>query len=158
MSVIVEAVSVVVKRNSIRTKFPGDWSPFRSIVFSQYSMCADSSLASVSFLAAKDAYSYTKFLEEIGFVYLQDFAIADQTQGLKDSCDWCFITNFEIDNNAATAVTGCKLEGCRETKLYVPPDWEFKGSISQRCRYQDEGKNRKGLLSLNLTQHYQGVN
>ena len=158
MSVIVEAVSVVVKRNSIQTKFPGGWSSFRSIVFSQYSMCADSSLASVSFLAAKDAHSYTKFLEEVGFVYLQDFAIADQTQGLKDSCDWCYITNFEIDNNPATAVTGCKLEGCSEKKLYVPPDWEFKGSISQRCRYQDEGKNRKGLLYLNLTQHYQGVN
>ena len=158
MSVIVEAVSVVVKRNSIQTKFPGGWSSFRSIVFSQYSMCADSSLASVSFLAAKDAHSYTKFLEEVGFVYLQDFAIADQTQGLKDSCDWCYITNFEIDNNPATAVTGCKLEGCSETKLYVPPSWEFKGSLSQRCRYQDEGKNRKVLLYLNLTQQYQGVN
>jgi len=114
MSVIVEAVSVVIKRNSIRTKFPGGWSLFQSILYSRYSMCADSSLASVNFLAAKDAYTYTKFLGEIGFVYLQDFAIADQTQGLKDSCDWCYITNFEIDNNA---VTGCKLEGCGETKL-----------------------------------------
>jgi hypothetical protein len=148
MSVIVEAVSVVVKRNSIRTKFPGGWSLFQSILYSRYSMCADSSLASVSFLAAKDAYSYTKFLEEMGFVYLQDFAIADQTQGLKDSCDWCYIIDFKIDNNV---VTGCKLEGCRETKLYVPPGWEFNGSLSERCRYQDEGKSRKVLLFPNIT-------
>lgn len=89
MSVLIEAVSVVVNRDSIRKKFSGGWSSFQSTIFSQYSMCADSSLAAVNFLAARDAHSYMEFLEEMSFVYLQDFAIVDQTQGFKDLCDWC---------------------------------------------------------------------
>ncbi len=146
MSVLIEAVSVVVKRDSIRTKFSGGWSSFQSIVFSQYSMCADSNLATVSFLAARDAHSYMGFLEEMDFIYLQDFAIADQTQGLKDICDWCYIADFKINNNPAMTVTGCKAEGGKEEKLYVPPGWKYEGSLSQYCTYQDTDEVKTGKV------------
>lgn len=146
MSVLIEAVSVVIKRDSIRTKFSGGWSSFQSIVFSQYSTCADSNLATVSFLAASDAFSYVRFLEEMDFIYLQDFAIADQTQGLKDTCDWCYITDFKLYNNPAMAVTGCKAEGGKERKLYVPPGWKFEGSLSQHCTYQDTDEVNTGKV------------
>ncbi len=117
MSVLIEAVSVVVKRDSIRMKFSGGWSSFQSIVFSQYSMCADSNLATVTFLASRDAYSYMGFLEEMDFIYLQDFVIADQTQGLKDICDWCYIADFKINNNSAMAVTGLHFQTIGKTLL-----------------------------------------
>ena len=28
-----------------------------------------------------------------------------------------YLTDFEIDNNPATAIIGCKAEGCKEEKL-----------------------------------------
>ena len=48
-----------------------------------------------------------------------------------------YLTDFEIDNNPATAIIGCKAEGCKEEKLN---EWSYN--------FLTSGDNGSRLLKI----------
>lgn len=141
MSVLVEAVTLIVKKHSVRERYPGGWKAF---VFEvpNGSLCADDALASISFMAPEDVESYIGFLEKKGLTYLlegepADMVIADQIQGLKHICHWCYITDFDLYSDPNKRLTGCKSIYSQVDQIFVPEGWEYEGSISQHCLYVD---------------------
>ena len=57
MAILVEAISVVIKRSVIDQKFPGGWEAFVEDCPNR-TLCADSALARVGFMTPVDVESY----------------------------------------------------------------------------------------------------
>ena len=57
MAVLVEAISVVVRRDAIGARYPGGWRGFLSIVPNS-TLCADDDLVRVGFMAPPDVEAF----------------------------------------------------------------------------------------------------
>jgi len=57
MAVLVEAISVIVRVDSINKKFPGGWIGFKDHVPNQ-TLCADNELARVGFMTSEDVKNF----------------------------------------------------------------------------------------------------
>jgi hypothetical protein len=89
MAVLVEGISVVVRRNAIDLAFDGGWKAFVSSV-PNATLCIDDQLARVGFMDPKAVENYVKGLESRGLVFLQsekcvDVAVVDQQRGSNDA-------------------------------------------------------------------------
>ena len=92
MAVLVEGISVIVRKVRIDDTYPDRWEGFVSDCPNN-TLCADSNIARVGFLDPDDVDSFCKQLETYGLVSQRegkaiDFVVADQLQGLTVDCDW----------------------------------------------------------------------
>jgi hypothetical protein len=53
MAVLIEAISVVIRADTLLKKFPGGWGAFKLIVPNQ-TLCADNEIVRVGFMAPQD--------------------------------------------------------------------------------------------------------
>ena len=93
MAVLIEAVSVVIRREAMSRKCPGRW-PACVADLALPSLCADNVLAALSFWEPADADACIEFLVRRGLVHLHhgspvDIEIVDQTQGCRLQVPWC---------------------------------------------------------------------
>jgi len=101
MSVLVEAYSVIVKKQSIAQRFPGGMSRFSSTV-PNGTYCADENLVRVGFMDSQDVEDYLGHLIACGLVFRQnghpeDINIVDPIQGLHVECDWLRLTKINLN-------------------------------------------------------------
>jgi hypothetical protein len=87
MAVLVEAISVVVRVDTIGDRYPGGWLAFEKDVPNQ-TLCCDNELARVGFMNPKDCRSFVDRLEAVGIIHLkngnsQDVVVVDQCKGLR---------------------------------------------------------------------------
>jgi hypothetical protein len=68
MVVLIEAISVVIRRNEIEASYPGGWKSFAADAPNS-TLCADSQLARVGFMQPSDVQAYVSELERSGLVY-----------------------------------------------------------------------------------------
>lgn len=92
MAVLVEAISVVVRRDAIDRAFAGGWSAFLLSV-PNATFCTDGELARVGFLSSPEAAGYVAELEAGGLVLFDghrfiDIAVVDQQGGPMRPCEW----------------------------------------------------------------------
>src|SRR5687768_14685298 len=92
MAVLVEALSVIVRRSAINARFRGGWAAFEKII-PNHTGCADDDLARVGFMSAVDVGGFISILTEGGLIFQRDniavdFAIVDQLDGPVGSCPW----------------------------------------------------------------------
>src|SRR5260370_3074825 len=85
MAVLVEAISVVVRRDAIDRAFDGGWRAFVSRL-PNATLCTDDQLARVGFMDPKAVENFVKGLEAAGLVFLRsgkcaDIAAVDQQRG-----------------------------------------------------------------------------
>jgi hypothetical protein len=57
MSVLIEAISVVMRADELLKKFPGGWDAFKGIVPNQ-TLCADNEIVRVGFMTPQDVESF----------------------------------------------------------------------------------------------------
>lgn len=57
MAVLVEAISIIIRGDSILDKFPGSWEAFQAFVPNE-SWCADGELVSIPMMMPSDALSF----------------------------------------------------------------------------------------------------
>lgn len=151
MAVLIEAVSVVIRRDAITKKYPGGWPAF--VAETQVpSRCADNVLVALSFWEPTDADSCIESLVERGLVHLHhgapaDIEIVDQTQGRKHQAPWCAVFECYLDGDPTKTVTACSAHVIGEDRLFVPEGWVFEGSLSQRCRHFETAE-RERYISL----------
>ena len=131
MAVLVEGISVIVRKVRIDDIYPDRWEGFVSDCPNN-TLCADSNIARVGFLDPDDVDSFCEQLEKYGLVSQRegkaiDFVVVDQLQGLTVDCDWLKVGHVEIDGNSVAAA---RLSGCEVNIIDKPEGWEFEGSLS----------------------------
>jgi hypothetical protein len=157
MAVLVEATSVIVRRDAIEARYSGGWDAFICAVPNQ-TLCCDDELARIGFMCPPDVKSFVDHLREKGLRFVEDgkavdIAIVDQHDGPITKCEWLEIGKIQIAEKVI--VSACwfrdsKLQGHGPTpagsrmRLQTPIDWKYVESISRDSVYipSDEVKSR----------------
>jgi hypothetical protein len=153
MSVLVEGISVIIKRKKIDEMFPGGWDAFVEDVPNQ-TLCADDELARVGFMAPDDMEGYVKYLENYGLRHLDqqgnamDMVVADQLQGFGAKCDWAKLWHIDWDEDPNKKVVACRTIDSTHNHFIFPEWWVFDGSLSQHFGFIPSGSKEKSLKYL----------
>ena len=137
MAVLVEGISVIVRRETIARRYDGGWPGFVADAFNS-TLCADSDLARVGFMRPDDVRAFIRRLDGHGFVFLRadgtavDIVVIDQREGPTTPCAWI---EFFRQNVPGGAVSAARLAGSQEKSLVCPDGWEFEQSLSHRHEF-----------------------
>jgi len=158
MSVLVEAISVIIKVSAIEEKFPGGICNFEANIPS-VPFCNDDELVMVKFMSPDDVGEYIATLEEHGLRYVKndvalDMVVADQRTGFLVACDWAEVGNLTHDENPNMQVTACRLKNSDTGDFIAPDKWVYEGSLSQTFSFTPLGQLEKSLTFL---RHEDGV-
>ena len=109
MSVLVEAINVIVRRETLERKYPGGEDAYQRDCPNK-TFCADDYLTRVGFMSPQDTQQFIDRLTALGFVFHDgeqfiDIAVVDQTVGLTAPCDWLMAGHFP------EGFSGCWLAG-----------------------------------------------
>jgi len=137
MSVLIEAISVIIRRDAIEKKVAGGWSRFIEAVPNR-TLCADDDLARIGFMNSDDMFAYVHRLEALGLQFVEgrkhvDIAVVDQLKGLNPEwkCDWLDVINVEQSKTGISVVVG-RLTGSTSFRIALPDSWKYEGSMSQK--------------------------
>jgi hypothetical protein len=143
MPVLIEAISVVVRRDAVDAKFPGGWEAFMGWVANK-TLCADADLARIGFMAPADVKHFITELEAQGLTYLRDgssfdIAVIDQQRGFAAPCEWAETGRIE-SGSVGESVLACRFVGSSEHLFITPDGWIFEGSLSQKFTFVENGR------------------
>lgn len=96
MSVLIEAISVVVRVSTIESRYPGGMEQYVADRPNQ-TLRFDGHLARVGFMSANDVGTFVERLRRAGLVFFEegrfiDIAVVDQREGPTATCDWLEFT------------------------------------------------------------------
>jgi hypothetical protein len=135
MAVLIECISVVIRADSLRNKFPGGWEAFKEIVPNK-TLCADDELVRVGFMTPDDVKLFVSRLEKYGLEYRKDdesvdMVVVDQLSGFLHKCSWAEFGIVDLDGNKEQLIKACRLVGSTTKEIVTPEGWKYKGSLSQ---------------------------
>lgn len=133
MSVLVEAISVIVRKDAITAKYPGGVAAFRADVPND-TFCDDGQIIRVGFMSPEDVQGYIEGLGLAGLTYLSggmsiDLTVADQQRGLMARCDWAECFRVPIFSDDGPRVTICAFEGKLDGSVELPDGWAYEDSL-----------------------------
>lgn len=133
MAVLVEAISVIVRRKSIEEKYPGGWKAFVENV-PNATLCADDEIARVGFMIPQDVKEFVEHLETRGLTFIEDdkaidIAVAQQLGGLTISCNWLEFGHINLSETGSW-VAACRYADSKLMKIITPENWKYEGSLS----------------------------
>lgn len=137
MSVLVEAISVIIRRDSLDRQFNGGWDGFVGTVPNQ-TFCFDDHLARVGFMNPSDVEAFIAMLESQGLEFRNDageaidLVVVDQLRGSTLAAPWLGFAKLEIEGGGVSA---CWLQGEVDSGLAVPIGWKLDGSISAKTLF-----------------------
>ena len=156
MAVLVEAVSIIVRLDAIKARYPGDWEAFKANVPNQ-TLCWDDEISRVGFMSPPDADGYIQSLIENGLRYLDadgnalDLVKIDQAKGVLSPCDWIDAGQIPIDDAGESLVMVARYTGSQDTRLCLPDGWSYEGSLSHIILRKDDVD-----VSLEFLRHENG--
>jgi hypothetical protein len=146
MAVLVEAISVITRRDAINAKYPGGWAAYVGAA-PNGTLCYDAELARIGFMTPQDVQAFISHLTENGLTFLvedkaQDIAVVDQQHGPTTECDWLEFAKLPFGNVGGKVsacwlfagpriAAGVHLPG-KSFDLATPPGWKFEESLSHR--------------------------
>lgn len=149
MAVLVEAISVIVRRDSINAKFGGGWPEFLKCVPNR-TLCADDDLVRVGFMSPDDVGAFIEITERGGLTFMDDgqavdLAVVDQVRGPTTPVTWLEFAHLSI-NKKGNKVAACWLfEGPRRgagihmsgktMTLATPDGWTYEDSLSANFKF-----------------------
>ena len=147
MAVLVEGISVLVRKDSIQNKMTGGDASFKLLIPNP-TFCEDEQLARVGFLSPDGVGAFIDELKNVGLTFLEndkaiDFAVCDQQRGLTTECDWLEFSHLSIEGGkvgAAWLFDGERIGAgihmpSANMKLATPPGWTFKNSLSEGFQF-----------------------
>jgi len=151
MAVLIEAISVVIRADSLLKSFNGDWESFKAIVPNQ-TLCADNEIVRVGFMTPSDVESFIKKLGKYGLVFLRndesvDIVVVDQMRGPTKKCDWVEYGHINMGNEGQR-VAACRLIGSEVMQIVTPPNWVYEKSLSSSYGFVPTEHADKGLKYL----------
>ncbi len=149
MAVLVEGLSVVVRRAAIDDHMIGGWDHFLTVV-PNATLCTDGEVVRVGFLSPDAVGEFLGTLGAMGLVFLRDgiptdVSVVDQRDGPTVPTSWLQFGRVSIAR--ASQVALCWLfegprqgEGLhmksRDMDVVMPMGWTFEGSLSERHEFQ----------------------
>ena len=149
MAVLVEGISVVVRRASIKSKFQGGWALFVALVPNE-TMCTDEIIVRVGFLSPQDTQNYIELLESRGLTFLvdghcQDLAVVDQLRGPTMPADWLEYARLPWGDTGAKVAACWLFDGprmgagthfpSRQIAIATPRGWQYEDSLSSNFTF-----------------------
>ena len=150
MAVLVEAISVIVRMQSIESKFAGGWLNFVTKV-PNATLCADNDLARVGFMQPDDVKEFINQCEEWGLCFLsdgqcQDIAVVDQIRGPTMPCNWLEYAQLPFGNSDGKIAVCWLFEGQRieahgihmprkSLDIATPEGWDYEKSLSAKFTF-----------------------
>lgn len=139
MAVLVEAISVIVRRDAVEKRFPGGWRGFLRQVPNR-TLCSDRDFARVGFMSPADVAAYTSTLEVGGLVFRKDgqavdFAVVDQLRGPAISAPWLEFGKLET---GGMKISACWPAGQSPKEIALPDGWKYEGSLSAKPGFAAE--------------------
>lgn len=146
MAIILEAINVVIKHQSILEKYPnGELGFLGDVTVFNAPWHSDLKLSRVGFFDPNEMYPFLSRLEQRGLIFTDDFCIVDMVTGSTKPCNWFGFArqpffkygsklgwsdeNFSIGwlkNNANNSIE-CDEDG--KYMLAVPSDWSLSNAI-----------------------------
>lgn len=161
MAVLVEAISVIVRREAVKTRFAGGWREFLTCVPNS-TLCTDGDLARVGFMSPPDIEAFVRHLEEGGLTFLRngqavDMAVVDQKRGPTMPAKWLEFAQISL-GETGNKVAACWLfEGSRIAAgfhmsakgmpLATPDGWTYENSLSANFKFV-ENEEMEGKLKF----------
>ncbi|HOD71941.1 MAG TPA: hypothetical protein PKO27_13000 [Deltaproteobacteria bacterium] len=149
MAVLIEAISVVVRRSSIETRFSGGWGEFLNRVPNN-TLRTDEDLARLGFMSPPDVEAFIRRLELGGLTFLHDgkaldIAVVDQMQGPTIKVEWLEFAHISLIGTENKVAACWLFEGPRiaagvhmpakEMMLATPDGWTYENSLSAKYKY-----------------------
>jgi hypothetical protein len=118
MSVLVEAINVIVRIETLEQKYPGGAEAYQKNCPNK-TFCADEYLTRVGFMSPVDVQKFVDALVALGFVFddgekFVDVAVVHQAYGLTARCDWLEVGTFP------EGWSGCWLKGTDDVATAIP--------------------------------------
>ena len=155
MAVLVEALSVIVRREAIVRKDSGGWSAFVAAV-SNPTFCADFELVRVGFMHPDDVGGFIRRLNARGLTFLDghenavDLVVIDQREGPTTPCSWVEYFRHQVPGGSVAAA---RLVGSKDQTLTCPDGWQFERSLSHQFEFHPGGE----CADLEFLRHEGGV-
>jgi hypothetical protein len=144
MAILIEAINVVLRLQTLRDKYPGGIEGFQEDCPNR-SYCADDHLVRVGFLQPDEMEAFGDQLEEQGLQGMLDgkcvdFVIVDQMHGPTATCEW-----FEWGRHVDGFQVGW-LAGTKPGTVVVPEGWTLEDSLNiDAIEPHDTSRDRDGL-------------
>lgn len=146
VSVLAEAISVVVPISILNSKYPGGVESYRRGCPNR-TFCADQHLTRIGFMTPTDVEAFVTALERSGLVHRRggqavDLAVVDQHRGPTTPCEWIQGGKHPAGYSAVW------LAGTEPGALAAPPDWKPSQSAEMHfVSNEDVGERFLGLSS-----------
>lgn len=151
MAVLIEAISVIVRRDTIEEKYPGGLDQYIKDCPNR-SLCMDGEIVRVGFMTPKDTYAFTENLELFGFRCVTDeqfdeIAVADHIGGFALPVEWLQLLDLKIfEGNQKFMV--CKIKGSAIGDVAFPVGWNYETSLSKHSLSGDTESMESRLIFL----------
>ena len=149
MAILIENLSVVVRKDVFEKKFPKDLSEFDRTLggFPPNEIFTDDELACISYEFPEDVKSFIDLLESIGLTFLKnnqsvDFVVVDAISGLLSPTKWLKFDRVSIGVSSYKIGICWFCDGSLEAAgdsaipeiadIHTPKHWGYYGSSSQR--------------------------
>ncbi|NLN94436.1 MAG: tetratricopeptide repeat protein [Candidatus Hydrogenedens sp.] len=157
MAVLAEAISVIVRKDTIRDRFQGGWNAFISMIPNS-SFCSDDHLARVGFLTPHEAKLFVNALEVKGLVHVRneeaiDIAVVDQLHGFPYSVPW--LEYAVMGQKEKMRVAMVWLAGTGLGELACPRGWKYEDSISKNTVFVPNEEIDKRLIFLRMEKDHE---
>lgn len=133
MAVLIEAISVVFRKEKIDEQFAGGWTAFLGEAPNR-TLFSDGDIGCIGFMHPDDVEKYVSYLESFGLDFdiggqTKDIAVVDQIRGFTISSPWLGFGELDKDGNAVRA---CWLSSAEPGFVFTRRGWRFEGSLSQK--------------------------
>jgi hypothetical protein len=149
VAVLVEGISVVVRRAAIDAHYPDGWNGFARDAPNR-TLCADADLVRVGFMSPDDVKSFVQGLERQGLTFSDgklavDLVVVDRVMGPSVRCPWAEFGSVKLKDGKVSA---CQLVGSRDINVACPVGWEFSGSLSEKFEFVPKGSMGQAMKFL----------
>jgi len=149
VAVLIEAISVIVRRDTIDVRFSGGWRRFESLVPNS-TLCADDDIGRVGFMSPTDVKAFIRLLNKGGLKFIHrghavDIAVVDQLRGLISPADWLEFSHLKLADSDNKVAVCWLFEGnkvahgihftAKSLTLATPLGWRYENSLSARLKY-----------------------
>jgi len=147
MPVLVEGISVIVRRDAIDRRYKGGWNGFAA-ARPNATLCFDAEIARIGFMAPPDVTHFVNGLRSMGFVFPEptteptEIVVIDQRTGPTTPCDWIEVIRVPVPGGAVVAA---RLKGSQEKNLVCPGGWNYERSMSKTHLFVPNEKRNTDL-------------
>ena len=147
MSILIEGLTVVIRKAALNQRFDGGAKKFE-VVMAEETHCSDADLFCIHLSSPEEVGGLIGWCEDQNLTFMRegkcvDIVVIDQRTGVAADCDWIECTQVSLDHLVADKkiTIAWLFESSRmgvgshmselSQDIYTPDGWQFDGSLSE---------------------------